>query len=128
MRYELLSGRFAVAQSTIVPIKVPYSLSVTGLLKIYMFTHKGRKELEASKEQTPVFSNTAFLDIKLGEAHEVPIGEAYCQPSDVERNDVLCGHHDDVRDAADDTCESQALPTSELVGSNPCEARANKGA
>jgi hypothetical protein len=93
-----------------------------------MFTHKGREELEASKEQTPVFGNAAFLDIELGEAHEVPVGETYCQTSNVERNDVLCSHHDNVRDAANDTCESQTLPTSELVGSYSCEARTNKGA
>lgn len=111
MRYADLSGLFAVAQSTIVPINVPCSPVRDFFFKDLAIAYEGSEELEASEEKAAKTRNAALLDIQLRKGHEIPISQANDETPHVKRADVCGSHHDDISDAAGETCEPEASST-----------------
>ena len=90
--------------------------------------YKRSEKLEPSQKQSSIFCWTALLHVELRESHKVAIRQSDNQSSEVESNDIGCGHHDDVRDAARETRNPETSPTTQFRGHDTRERRANKGA
>lgn len=111
MRYAERSGRFAVAQSIMVPMSVPY-----------------KPRMKHGQEQTTILCRTTFLDVQLGEGHEVAVGQPDKKSTDVQRPNMRRGHHDDVRHCAKNASHPKTHFPSKLCGNEPREAGADEGA
>lgn len=131
MRYAERSGRFAVAQSIMVPMSVPYkprvSIDALSILSDRS-TDKGCAQMKHGQEQTTILCRTTFLDVQLGEGHEVAVGQPDKKSTDVQRPNMRRGHHDDVRHCAKNASHPKTHFPSKLCGNEPREAGADEGA
>lgn len=131
MRYAERSGRFAVAQSIMVPMSVPYEPRVS--IDVFFIlsdrsTDKGRAQMKHGQEQTTILCRTTFLDVQLGEGHEVAVGQPDKKSTDVQRPNMSRSHHDDVRYCAKNASHPKTHLPSKLCGNETRETGAYEGA
>jgi hypothetical protein len=127
MRYAERSGRFAVVQSIMVPMRVPYKPRVSIDMHFMLLdksTDKGCAQMKHSQEQTTIFCRTTFLDVELGEGHEVAVSQPDKKPTDVQWPNMARGHHDYVRYGAENASHSKTHLPSKFCGNEPREAGA----
>jgi hypothetical protein len=71
-------------------------------------THKRGTELEDAEEETSVLGGASLLNVELREGHEVTVGQTDEKTADIEGGNVGCGHHDDVGNCTEQTCDPEA--------------------
>lgn len=131
MRYAERSGRFAVAQSIMVPMSVPYeprvSIDILFILSDRS-TDKGCAQMKHGQEQTTILCWTTLLDVQLGEGHEVAVGQPDKKPTNIQRPNMCRGHHDDVRYCAENASHPKTHFPSKFCRNEPRETGAYEGA